>query len=53
MNNPIKSLSSKTEERKKRLEAALRRNILRRKAQSLKRDEIEPKLKRGATHDNV
>lgn len=57
MNNPTKIATSKAEDRKKRLEAALKRNILRRKAQASQRSQTEAqpivKTERGPSDDNV
>jgi hypothetical protein len=56
MNNPIKLDGIKTAKKKKRLEEALKRNILRRKQQSIQRQHAETRLNQSegdANNDNV
>lgn len=56
MNIPTKSAASKASENQKRLEAALKRNILRRKEQVNQRNHSHTTLnknERGINHDNV
>jgi len=56
MNNPIKLDGIKAAKKKKRLEEALKRNILRRKQQSIQRQHAETRLNQSegdANNDNV
>lgn len=56
MHNPTKSAVLKTSEKQKRLEAALKRNMLRRKEQVNQRHQAQATLnknERGINHDNV
>ncbi|WP_350332470.1 hypothetical protein [Candidatus Bodocaedibacter vickermanii] len=56
MNHPTKLSEIKASERKKRLEAALKRNMLRRKEQSNQRNESNNQpinTERGINNDNV
>jgi hypothetical protein len=56
MNNSTKSGDLKASEKKKRLETALKRNMLRRKEQSNQRSQADSKLtniERGLNNDNV
>lgn len=56
MNNPTKSADLKASEKKKRLENALKRNMLRRKEQSNQRNQSDKqlnKIERDLNDDNV
>ncbi len=56
MHNPTKSAVLKASEKQKRLEAALKRNMLRRKEQVNQRHRAQAtfnKNERGINHDNV
>jgi hypothetical protein len=56
MNNSPKSGDFKASEKKKRLEAALKRNMLRRKEQSNQRSQVDrtiTNIERGLNNDNV
>lgn len=56
MNNSKKPVDTKASEKKKRLEAALKSNMLRRKEQSNQRSQTNDqfnKTERGITNDNV
>jgi hypothetical protein len=56
MHNPTKSAVLKASEKQKRLEAALKRNMLRRKEQVNQRHHAQATLNkngRGINHDNV